>query len=271
MEEDLLFRISDTKFANLLDYKNRYKVWSKLSEDSRNNFLSETAKTLLEKLSKKSSTAIPDDDELKDYISESDVLAGFLYHNRNDFEVVLPIFMAFPKISEENLRGYMYHFGGNLNKVTAIRLGRFVRNRNLRRVAKIIYDRTNNKHSQFAVALNECWNLLGFIDRGYVILNSLASNVKITEDMWWDEFKIICYKLYDEGPTDRKVWIEAGGKEYDLLNKGTVKELWIDALNKLRAGGCEGITLDSLLEEMLEEYNDNDELITIIQLKNECS
>jgi hypothetical protein len=92
------------------------------------------------------------------------------------------------------------------------------------------------------------------------------TKIEVSDDEWWDAFTELSYRLYNSGPTENKIWIQAGGKEYDLLTKGTGKEVWIAALQKLKKGGCTGLTVKKLLKAMVEEHSKNDELKTLKNL-----
>ena len=118
------------------------------------------------------------------------------------------------------------------------------------------------------MALNECYLLLDGFTQMYIKYSGLIKDVKITEDQWWSAFAEIAYKLYSGGPKDNKIWLEADGEEYDLLTVGTGKELWIAALNKLRKGGCAGITIKKLLIKMMKDYKRNGELKTLNGLRS---
>src|SRR5690606_33220101 len=67
--ERLMDEISQSEFGNLLTYPNRSNLWEKLPVSIRDNFLVKTSTGLLEQLSKNSSTDIPNDTVLLDYIS----------------------------------------------------------------------------------------------------------------------------------------------------------------------------------------------------------
>lgn len=118
------------------------------------------------------------------------------------------------------------------------------------------------------MALAECYRLLSVFDQGYIKFKGYLDNIIFTEDSWWEAFQEIAYKLYSDGPKDRKIWMEAGGEEYDLLTNGTVKEVWIDALQKLRKGAFKDITEEKLLKKMLKEHPKYEPLKMLKELRN---
>ncbi|MDT7540963.1 MAG: hypothetical protein QOE33_867 [Acidobacteriota bacterium] len=266
IDEDLVQQISLSDYANVLEYKNRNGIWKKLSSKSRENFLAETSADLLHKISKNPSIEIPDDDFLEEYIINNG-MSNFLYFNRDDFKKTLPIFLKFSQLGESNLEDYVYNYKGKLDIVDATQLGRLVGTRNYGRVAKAIYHQAG-RDSAFKVALNECYFLLGLFDQASIKLTGFLKNISFNEDKWWEALQEIAYTLYSEGPKDRKIWMEAGGQEYDLLSHGTGKEVWIDALHKLRYGAYREITIQKLLKKMVKEHPRYEPLKMLQELRN---
>lgn len=264
--ENLLDKISETEFANLLNYKKRIDLWNILSSTVKTKFLAKTSATLLESLSKDSTFEVPTDKTLSDYIVNH-AIGEFLYYNRSNIKSVIPIFIKFNQLPETSLRDYVYNYTGNIDVVDAIQLGKLVYSRSFDSVAKSIYNKASI-HNNWKVALNECYLLLGDYTQMSIRWSGLIKDVKITEDQWWNAFSEIAYKLYSGGPKENKIWIEADGEEYDLLTVGTGKELWIAALNKLRNGGCVGITVKKLLKEMMRNHKRNNELKALNELRS---
>jgi len=262
--ENLLEEISKTDYANILNYPNRNKIWTKFPINLKSNFLERTAKFLLEELSKNSTYQVPTDKELSGYII-SNGITTFLYYNRNNIKAVLPIFNEFIQLPEHILKDYIINYSGKLDVVDATQLGTLVLSRNYSNVAHTIYNKTYHSR-EFKVALAECYSLLDIITKGIAWAVGAISKIEVSEEEWWDAFTELSYRLYSSGPTENKIWTQAGGKEYDLLTKGTGKEVWIAALQKLRKGGCTGLTVKKLLKAMLEEHSKNDELKTLKNL-----
>jgi adenosylhomocysteine nucleosidase len=76
-------------------------------------------------------------------------------------------------------------------------------------------------------------------------------------------FEIAC-KLYPRGIEDRKIWERAGG-DLSLVNLNTQgKGQWFEAIKliELGGGGTE-ITLNRVVQEMLEDFNQNKDLLRI--------
>lgn len=266
INQQLLEKISDTEYGNILNYKKRENLWSKFPSALQTKFLAKTASALLESLSKDSTVEIPTDRILSDYIVKY-AISDFLYYNRGNIKSAIPIFNKFNQLSENNLRDYVNNYSGNIDIVDATQLGKLVYSRRYSNVANAIHYKSNS-YNNWKVALNECYLLLGVFTQMSIAWLGLIKDVKITEDQWWNALTEIACKLYGGGPKENKIWTEADGEEYDLLTIGTGKELWIAALRKLRNGGCQGITVDKLLNKMMKEHKRNEELKTINDLKS---
>jgi hypothetical protein len=266
VNEKLLEKISETEYSNILNYKKREVLWNKFSLTIKAKFLAKTSSALLEALSKDSTVEIPNDKTLSDYISKY-AISDFLYYNRDNIKSAIPIFNKFSQLSETILRDYLNNYTGKIDVIDATQLGKLVYIKNYSSVAHVIYNKAN-QYNNWKIALAECYTLFGVLTQISLALTGLIKDVKITEDQWWDAFTEIAYRLYSGGPKENKIWLEAGGEEYDLLTIGTGKELWISALKKLKNGGCTGITVEKLLKKMMKEHKRNDELKTINDLKN---
>jgi hypothetical protein len=266
IHEGLLDFISKTEYANLLHYPGREIIWSKVPSHLKNRFLDKTASVLLESISKDSTFEVPDDNFLLNYILSSNAISDFLYFNRNNIKNVLPIFNALCQIPEKYLKDYISNYGGAIDIIDATQLGKLVSDRKFGLVTNEI-NRKIRQNQSFKIALAECSHLLDFRTRSINYLTGNVSYISISIDEWWEAFAELVYKLYSGGPTHNKIWKQAGGEEYDLLTKGSGKEIWIDAMKKLRNGGCKGITSDKLLKKMSKEHSNNDEIKTLIKIK----
>jgi len=264
--ENLLEKISESEFANLLDCPKRELIWLKLPNRLKNRYLEKTASTLLKSVSEDSTFEVPSDIILSDYIINSNAISTFLYYNRGNIKNTLPIFSTFKQLPESILKDYVSNYTGLLDVIDATQLGKLVGDRRYKNVASVINDKAF-PYNNFKYALAECYSLLSFITQGLVLLSGKCSNVNITTDQWWEEFTNLSIRLYSGGPFHKKIWLQAGGEEYDLLTSGTGKELWIDALEKLR-NGCTGITIEKLINKMMKEHPKNDVLKTLKELKS---
>lgn len=261
---NLLEKISITEFGNILNYINRDKIWKLLPKHVTTNFLNKTSTALLQKISTDTSTVIPSDQELSDFII-SNGISDFLYFNRNNFKVTLPIFMTFKQLPEYIIKDYINNFKGNIDVIDATQLGKLVLQRNFKSVAHGIYQKSY-LNNQFRFSLKECYSLLDFFDRTLAWAKGLISDVEISKNEWWEAFTDLCIRLYPNGPKQSKIWVSADGDESDLLTYSTGKEAWIAILRKLRNGGCDDVTPKRLIKMMQEDYKKNEELKTLKNL-----
>lgn len=261
---NLLEKISITEFGNILNYVNRDKIWKLLPKHVTTNFLNKTSTALLQKISTDTSTVIPSDQELSDFII-SNGISDFLYFNRNNFKVTLPIFMTFKQLPEYIIKDYINNFKGNIDVIDATQLGKLVLQRNFKSVAHGIYQKSY-LNNQFRFSLKECYSLLDFFDRTLAWAKGLISDVEISKNEWWEAFTDLCIRLYPNGPKQSKIWVSADGDESDLLTYSTGKEAWIAILRKLRNGGCDDVTPKRLIKMMQEDYKKNEELKTLKNL-----
>ena len=74
-------------------------------------------------------------------------------------------------------------------------------------------------------------------------------------------------ELYPNGTSLTTIWKKAGGKESDLLAKGTSSEIWSDVFYKLRKEHFKGITMNNLLKEVKKQYGENQKFKIIYDLR----
>ena len=255
VSERLIDKISRSEFGNLLMYPNRAILWGKLPLSVKDNFLNKTSSTLLEQLSKNATIEIPNDNILLDHISRKGVF-DFLYYNRNNIKSVIPVFEKFSQLSDNNLRDYLSNFSGQIDAIDAARLGKFIAVRHFSNSAYKINSkasRTNN----WKYALAECHHLMDFITKGILSFSGILSTVKISTDQWWQSTEELIIELYPNGTSLTTIWKKAGGKESDLLTKGTSSEIWGDVFYKLRKGHFKETTINDLLKEVKKQYGEN--------------
>jgi hypothetical protein len=262
--EGLLDKISETEFANVLNYANRNKLWTNVPSKVKNKFLEKTSSAFLKALSENSTYQVPTDAELSNYVI-SNGIEVFLYFNRNNIKNVLPIFIFYEQIPEYIIKDYISNYSGKLDVVDSTDLGKLVLSRNYSTVANIIKSKTREIRN-LKFALTECYPLLGFFDKASLYFSGIIDDSTITKNEWWASFFDLVIRLYPEGPTKNEIWKQAGGHNHDLNIGSTGKESWTKALHKLENGGCDNITQIELLKVMLKEYPNNQELKTLKDL-----
>ncbi|MDD4992118.1 MAG: effector-associated domain EAD1-containing protein [Paludibacter sp.] len=260
--KDLIEKISESEYGNILDYQRRDILWQKLSLKSKKGFLEKTSSKLLELLSINSTYIVPDDKILSDYII-SNGISTFLYYNRNKVRYVLPIFSKYSQLPERILKDYVYNHSQSIDATDAVQLGRLVHSRRYNSVATTIYNKSS-KYNNWKFALEECHQLLDFVTRAALAFSGIIANVKIPTDEWWKSTEDIIVDLYPNGQAIKTIWNNAGGKESDLLINSTGVEVWHDLLTKLRRGFFKDITMNSLLKEIKKNYYDSNERFKLI-------
>ena len=66
-------------------------------------------------------------------------------------------------------------------------------------------------------------------------------------------------ELYEQGPEQDDIWKRAGGDVSILSNSGSRRSQWYSAIDKLsKGGGGRGITIESLLNEVRNDFPDSD-------------
>lgn len=263
---DLLLKVSATRYSNILNYPKRSELWVKIPSQIRPVFLEKTSSKLLNNISNDSTVEVPTDPVLSNYILQNGI-SDFLYFNRANIKSVLPVLIAFEKIPQHVIKDYISNFKGELDLIDAIQIGRLVKERNFNNVANEIRIKANDSN-EFKRALSECYTTLDFFDQCKVWLSNDMPDIDISINDWWESFTEVSIRLYNGGPTQNKIWTISGGEEYDLLAKATGKEIWIDALRKLREGSASGITEEQLLNEMIKEHKTNNELKILKQLRD---
>lgn len=263
--EILMDKISQSEFGNLLTYPNMTDLWEKLSESVKDNFLIKTSTALLEQLSKNSTIEIPNDNILSDYISRKGI-SDFLYNNRNNIKSVIPVFEKFPQLTDNNLRDYLDNFSGQINALDATQLGKLIGRKRFSNSASTVNSKSS-KTNNWRFALAECYNLLDFWTKLFSSYSGSFLSSSITQDEWWRNTEELIVELYSNGTSLTTIWKKAGGKESELLAKGTSSEIWSDVFYKLRKGHFKEITMNDLLKEVNKQYGDNQKFRIVYDLR----
>jgi hypothetical protein len=265
INQQLIEKIGDTEFGNILNYNKREALWSKFPSALQTKYLAKTSAALLESLSNDSTVEIPQDRILSDYIVKH-AIGDFLYYNKNNIKSVLPIFYKFNQLSENSLKDYVSNYSGNIDVVDAIQLGKLVYSRSYSNVANTIHFKSSS-YNNWKVALNECYLLLGMWEQMSLSLTGLIKNVTITEDQWWHNVEEIIVDLYQNQNSLVTIWKKAGGNEADLLMNTTPRNVWNNALFKLRQNKVKDISICNLLKEIIKDYKSNKRFEIIYSLR----
>lgn len=263
VNEQLLERISNTEFANILNYKKRENIWSKFPSTLQTKFLGKTASALLESLSLDSTIELPADKILSEYILEY-AIGDFLYYN--PIKNALPVFDRYNTIPEHFISTYIRNYQGPISVIVGTHLGKLIQKENYTDVAYSVYSQAS-KNNNWKYALAECYHLLDFFTKGLLILSGILDTVNITTDQWWESVEEIIIDLYPNANSLVTVWKKAGGEEADLLMNATPRNVWNSAINNLRIGKFSEIDMCKLLKEIKKNYGENKKFKIIYDLR----
>lgn len=265
ISEELLERISKSVYGDILSYNQRSHLWNRLPLNIKANFLQHTSTSLLKSLSENSTTEIPEDTVLLNYISQKG-LADFLYFNRNNLKNVLPLFEKFPQLNDSNLRDYLNNYDGQISAIDATQVGKLIARKGFKMAAEAINNRTY-KNNNWIYALEECHYILSFVDKGLLAISRTLSNVKIPTAEWWQSAEDLIIELYPNSSSLTTIWKKAGGKESDLIMNTSAANAWNNALFKLKKNHLDKITMNSLLREIRKQYGSNEKFKIIYNLR----
>ncbi len=132
----------------------------------------------------------------------------------------------------------------------------------LRGISDLVNDKgkMDGKGSQSYASKNVAAFLFGLISELNLI--DVKKEIPQSEQL----FEIAC-KLYPRGIEDRKIWERSGG-DLSLVNLNTQgKGQWFEAIKliELGGGGTE-ISLNRLVQEMLEDFDQNEDLLRIFNM-----
>lgn len=264
MPEIIWEKISESVYANLLEYKNREDLWVKIPPKFKTKFLEKTSASLLESIQINPTVDIPNDRVLSDYITKYSI---GLFLQTNPVKSALPIFYKYQGIPEHYISTYIKNYQGRISALEASRLGKLTYERKYKNVAYAIYYKAS-KTNNWRYALYECNNLLDFYAKAVISFWDTLSNINITEEQWWESAEEVICDLYPNGVSLVTIWKKAGGKESELLINTTAENVWHDILSRLRNNGVKNITMNSLLKEINKSYSNNEQFKIIYQLRN---
>jgi len=131
----------------------------------------------------------------------------------------------------------------------------------LRGVSDLVNDKgqMDGKGSQPYASANVAAFLFGLLEQ----LDFSDATTDLTKEQKLVE--IMC-KLYPGGLRDNQVWLAAGG-DLSLINLGqSGKGQWVEAIRILKLGGGGNISIDSLINNVVEEYGDNKDVKELLAI-----
>jgi hypothetical protein len=264
---ELIDKIAESPFADVREYTNINKLWPVLTPGNREKMLNATSSKLLGELAKNPTTNVPNDLTLSDFIFK-DGISDFLYYNRDNIGSTLPIFSKYPHLKEEVLCHYLDNYAGDISQKDATALGKMILQRRFLNASSIVFKKTR-KHNNWRFALAECHSQLGIMAKAVIYIGGLIKKVKIPSDEWWDAVNDVVINLYPNPTSMTTIWKKSGGKEYDLKSNGSTRDIWLDALHRLRHRAIKHITMNDLLKEIKKDYNHHDDFRTLYEIRDQ--
>jgi len=265
LDETVWSKLSDSIFANIIDYGSMNKFWGKIPSQYQKKFLEKTSAKLLDSLHKNSTTAIPTDKTLSDYIINF-AIGDFLFFN--PIKNTLPIFNRFAKVPEHYIATYIRNYQGQISAIEATQLGKLIRDRNYTDVANEVYNKST-KHNNWKFGLAESHHILNFYLKAALVFSGILNSVNIPTDQWWESAEDIIIDLYPNPISLVTVWKKSGGEEADLLMQSSTRNVWSNAIHNLRANKFSDITMCSLLKQIKKNYGDNEKFKIIYELRKD--
>jgi hypothetical protein len=275
-EPKLLSFAAQSPFTNLLEYPQRKSIWDCLSGEEHERFLTATANAWWSMFisNPRIETIEYPEPQLKQYVLTEHKIRQTIEYIENPIDGLLKIFNFFGKPSQyefERLLNFALHKTQRVNQVTAIELGKFIRERRWKGCARDVLSQVDrNRRSDLLVALEQCADMFNWFE---TFLSSTLSNLRrvpLRWEDWWSAFTEFLIDTYQDGPNQSKLWKRAGGDVSVLLKNATGHDSWLHAIQKLRdGGGGEGISTISIIEEVKKEYHNNERLELLERLFRE--
>lgn len=255
IEPELLLSLSKSDFNDISNFKHRSKVWGNFDEAVKLGFIKTTTLGCIRLLDENKIGVNEIEDEIRICLSNSEIADQIIFDQTITVHTKILLFKELTVFGERELLILIDEvlFSPGISKEIGQLIMGHRWNQAAQAVATKVYSRNDLKP-----ALIECKDLLGFFQRlGLSSLGYLSNSVSVEE--WWSALLEQCYTKYPKGPIDKGLWGRSGGEGFDLTATGTGREIWTDALARLRNGNCE-IDVSKLLIEMLNDHPNSEEL-----------
>ena len=259
-DNDLLAVIAQNPEASLVDYPQRRKIWPKLPHSVCDDFANATADGWITRYREAPGFEQDVETVLQRLVFYTPRIHRLLDVTApNAVTVGLSVFSNAAVLREENFREWLKQItrrNATISEEESRKLGRLIAGKQWRKAAD---DLSNLKRDrQFGPALRECFSLFDRLTR--LFLGFYIADDAPTPADFWDAFLETATRLYPKGPDDQNVWKRASGDLSDLDLRGSGKDQWVAAIDKLRHGGGRGISAASLLNTMQKDFHRNEEL-----------
>ena len=248
----LLEGLSETPVADLVSYRRRHKVWSRIGGSANFNFLVATVNGWLREAANVGIPFVPEH-ELQAAILESDELGRTLNELiPSGIGNLIRIIATLKRYDEQRFVRLMEKLMSRTTLLAisdAEGIGRLVLERRWMDVTGTLVEEFRSGRLDVEPALRECYDMLGFWER---IMLQVAP---ISEWEIWESFQELATELYPGGPNEDGLWERAGGDDADLLIGENGRTRWRKAVRKVRNG--KGPTPSALLSEMKKDFPNN--------------
>jgi len=251
----LLSVLSISDYNDLSDFKQRAKVWAHMSGDVKNGFLNGTALGCVKLLDNKKISLDDFEEEIRICLTSTATIKQVIEDQTIKLSTKMFLFDKLSTLGETELKLFLSN--GPFSTTESTRIGRLILRNNWKKSAGILADKISTR-KDLKPALAECKSLLGFFTRLSLSLSGHLPE-SFSEEEWWCAMTEQCYTLYPNGPTKLALWERAGGNNYDLLSTGAGREIWVDAVSKIRKGIID-VDAQKLLQEMSHDFPSNTRL-----------
>lgn len=256
IESELLLLLSNSDYNDISGFKRRAEVWKNLGEPSKLGFLRASALGCIKLLSEKSISIDEIEEEIRIYLIRTDIIKRVIEDQTINVSTKIQLFEELPELGENELLMLL-----NVNRFSSgesRRLGKLILRRHWEKAASVIANKISSR-GDLKPVLTECKSLLGFFEKIKLVFSGDLSKGDVSTEEWWSALTKQCYAKYQNGPKGAALWERVGGKNHDLLTQGTGREIWVDALSKIR-NGITDVNAQKLIQEMLKDYQSSDEL-----------
>ncbi|MGN7722275.1 GAP1-N1 domain-containing protein [Chitinophaga sp. 22620] len=266
VEVALLEKLCTSPQADLTSYGQRRQLWKKLSPAIRESLLRTTIPGIVDALAGGALILSDLETELCTALAQRDILVSLTCNSHISVSARLQLFDTITTTNQYPDLFMKLLADEPLTYAESALAGKLIIRNYWGQVARFLADSVQKK-PDLMPALQECQSLLGLFDKLTLALRGNMHTGKSADD-WWNGLKDVCRSLYPHGPTDRGIWLQAGGHEYDLQNHGSGQEIWANALQQLRYRGFNGITTMKLIDTMILENRNNEQLPLLKALFN---
>ncbi|MDH5718755.1 MAG: effector-associated domain EAD1-containing protein [Spirochaetia bacterium] len=255
IEPKLLLKLSNSDYNDISNFKHRSEVWKHLDESIKPGFIKATTLGCVRLLDKKNIRIGDIEKEVQDRLIDPVIIERIIDDKMIKISTKIRLFEEQIGLREKEFLKMLNIKCFSLGE--SKRLGKLILVNQWREATDAIVNNIATR-GDLKPALMECKTLLGFYEKLKLSISGTLSEDISTEE-WLDELTKQCYTKYPKGPAEMGLWERAGGQKYDLLTKGSGREIWLDAIRKIK-NGYTNVDRHKLLKEMLQDFSSSPEL-----------